>query len=167
VVEYLLAHPDKIEWYAFSRNSNSQAVEYLLAHPEKIDCWAFSGNTNSLAISYLLAPENIHKINWSNLSRNSNSQAVEYLIAHPEKIDLLAFTHNSHPQAIEYLLSHYKIKFGYFSKSPNSFELNKKKMQETKLALHEDLAKYFLHPSKIQAWMESEQDVLEYPYFLP
>jgi len=39
VVAYLIAHPDKIVWDAFSRNTNPQAVEYLLARPDEKKYW--------------------------------------------------------------------------------------------------------------------------------
>jgi len=43
--------------------------------------------------------------------------------------------------------------------------LDKEKMRATKAELHLDLAKHFLHPSKIEAWIASGQEALDYPYF--
>jgi len=43
--------------------------------------------------------------------------------------------------------------------------LDKEKMRATKEELHQDLVKYFLHPSKIAKWIASGQEALDYPYF--
>jgi hypothetical protein len=36
VVDWLLAHPDQINWYVFSQNPNPRVGEFLLAHPQYI-----------------------------------------------------------------------------------------------------------------------------------
>ena len=93
------------------------------------------------------------------------------MLAHPEKIDWGLFSYNLNYQAVEYLLAHpdkinkiNKIWYG-FSTSQYVFVLDKEKMRTTKYELHQDLINYFLHPSKIEKWINSGQDVLDYPYF--
>lgn len=51
VVNYLISHPDKIDWNSFSENRNSIAVKYLLENPGKINWKTFSYNESILAVN--------------------------------------------------------------------------------------------------------------------
>ena len=66
-VSWLIAHPDKIEWRAFSANENRVALEFLYSyHRDNIDWYTLSGNPSAIWI----LEQHKDKICWDMLSKN-------------------------------------------------------------------------------------------------
>jgi hypothetical protein len=100
-VDYLIAHPDKINWDEFVFNRNIKAVKYYMEN-KQIDSYALSSADNDEIIRYLFANPNL--INYEALSANPNELAVDHLLANPQKIQIHSFHLNTNPRAVEYLL---------------------------------------------------------------
>ena len=147
-VEYLIKHPDEIDWYSFSmddndkavnfliknhkinwetfsRNENDKAVEFLIKnHPDKINLDGFSENSNPLAVDFLI--KNPDKINWAWFSMNKSDKAVEFLIKNPDKIIWMWFSLNTNQTAVDFLINQHpnKITCYWFSLNTNQIAVD-------------------------------------------
>ena len=101
VIRYLLANKHLIDWYAFSQNSG--AAEYLLKHPDKIQWLYFNRNPHPDVVQELIY-NNPTKINIYRLSTNSNPIAVKYVkqAENSDNIELIKQMQylNSHPDVV-------------------------------------------------------------------
>ena len=99
-VNYLIEHPEKLNWKKFSFNSNDTAVNYLIHfHPDKIYWWNFSQNTSDLAVCYCL--RNLDKIDNTAFLVNENLIAFEYFIRNADSIEI--DTHVKCPPLINHM----------------------------------------------------------------
>jgi len=109
VVEYLLTHPDFIDWYWFSSNTNERAVDVLLTRPDH-DMLFYENPHPRIVASILDRAQSdtiyMESIDWRYFSANPNDAAVSYLLSHPELIDARKWSSNTHPDAVTYLLNH-------------------------------------------------------------
>lgn len=123
-VELIFQNMNKIQdfIYLLSANSNDKVVDYLIEHPEIINYKYLSSNKNDRALTIL--KQNFNKIYWSNLSRNNNDEALDLLITNQEKIYWNAISLNTNIRAIDLLQQNQdKINWNNFSQNPEIFEL--------------------------------------------
>ena len=168
IVEYLIDHPDKIDWVIFSKNKLDSAVKYMIKNPDKIDRYNFVENESDIAIRYMSMSsgdfyydsknesdyavcyllEHQDKICWSGFSLNKNHIAICYLIEHPDKISWYHFSANTEDMAVRHLTDEHpdKISWDMFSKNENS------------IAVHYLI---YIHPDKIDWWyfMQNTSDI--------
>ena len=88
-----------------SRNPHPAAVEFLMQHPDKIDWVEFRDNQNQQVVGYTLLRQLLdfpEHINWEWFSSYENQQAVECLLRHPLNIDWYWFSYNESQLAVEY-----------------------------------------------------------------
>jgi hypothetical protein len=78
-------------------NKNDMAIEYVLKHPQHIDWYLLSKNKNQVAVEYILRPENIHKNDLDTLSKNGNEKVVRFLLQKENRhlIDHYSFSSNA------------------------------------------------------------------------
>ena len=101
-VEYLIKHPDKINWEEFVCNTNIKAMKYCM-EKRQIDLYVLSSADDDEIVRYLFAnPELIY---YEALSQNPNNLAVDHLLANPQNINITALHLNTNPRAVEYLLT--------------------------------------------------------------
>jgi len=99
-------------------NENNMAIEYVLKHPEYIDWKLLSRNKNPIAVEYILRPENIDKNNLSSLSNNENEKVVRFLLQKENQhlIDKHIFQLN--PELLNYICvlkePHYQTIMRYY-----------------------------------------------------
>jgi hypothetical protein len=82
---------DKLDMSIISRQP--EAILYLKENPDKIDWDAFSENSDPDAIE--LIENNLNKVNWKNLSRNKG--AYKLLLCNKQNIDWNELGHNTAP----------------------------------------------------------------------
>ena len=82
---------DKLDMSIISRHP--EAILYLKENPDKIDWDAFSENSDPNAIELIV--NNINKVNWKNLSRNKG--AYKLLLCNKQNIDWNELGHNTAP----------------------------------------------------------------------
>lgn len=153
IVDILLQHPDKINWYWLS--ANEYAMPLLKTNPEHI-CWEMlSANPHVNAIEMLA--DNVDKICWENLSTNHSLEAINLLRKYPHKIYWNKLAYNLEPTAME-LFQKYPHFIPYapmIYANPNIFEYDYDKMQNTHVELKQHLLETMLHPNnfaKFQDW---------------
>ena len=138
---------DKLDYGELSNNLN--AIELLKENKNKINWTNLSNNPNAIE----LLKENQDKINWSYLSSNTN--AISLLEENPNKIDWEVLSSNI--SAIELLKENQdKIDWLQFSKNPNIFTYDYKKMKEKikNSGIVEELMAYIFHPKNMNKWID-------------
>ena len=105
MVSYLINNPIYI-MNTFSSNTNTKAVEYLIQHPDQIDWILFSSNTNDQAVRFLL--QHIDRIHWSVFTLNTNDIAVDYLLQNEYRIDRYVVSSNTHKKMLDYIIIHHE-----------------------------------------------------------
>jgi hypothetical protein len=120
-----MKYPEKINWNAFSANSNKKAIKLLKSKPKLINLTYLLVNSNSDAIELI---KNYNCINnryyYSILSANSN--AIELLEQNKDKIDLDEISQN--PAIFTYDYNKIKMAFTELKEELLIKALNPKRM---------------------------------------
>jgi len=111
VVDHLLAHPEKISWHVFCKNTNSRAVAFMKKNVEKIYWFALSRNKNTGAVCLL--EENPELVDFDELSANSNPRAFKLLLTQPHRINYNNLAYNTNPEAVAYLLENVAAEYPF------------------------------------------------------
>lgn len=118
VVEYLIEHPEKINWLWFSTNTNDKAIEYMKQKLDKIKWMWLCANTSPKAIEII--KNNVDKIDWYNLS--SNPSAKDLINQNSIK---LWHSMSANPMMIDTLKDNFdKIDWYLMSENPAIFHID-------------------------------------------
>lgn len=153
-INFLLLNEDKINWDYLSLNRHRKAIELLERNPDKINWNLLSKNSSAIH----LLEKNWDKIDWEYLSLNSN--AVHILEKNQDKIDWALLSLN--PAAMKLLQANQdKIHWPEFSanSSINRMYWDYCKMKEKMDIVREGLISYFMHPKRLQKWIDMGGDI--------
>jgi len=105
-IEILREHVDNIVWHWLSINPTPEAVRLALEHQNMIHWDQFSANTNPDAISILARPENLRKIHYERLRGNIGQGAMELMAVIDADPELLEITTSNSKKINWYALSY-------------------------------------------------------------
>lgn len=92
-IDYLISHPDKINWFYLVENPNPRALKILFAHIEKTKENVYLTHrleSNPGFIDLLMEnPELVKYAKPKHFSGNSNPKLIKYLESHPEYLELI------------------------------------------------------------------------------
>jgi hypothetical protein len=117
VVDYMLSHPNKIDWDSWCQNSNPRAVALLKQNWPRINWSYLSSNECDDAVKLLeLDPLNI---DFNELSRNSNARAVKLLLCYPQHIHYGRMSANTNATALKFLMQNKPDLANWYALSKN------------------------------------------------